>query len=224
MKAPRGHRFDWFGVPLRLLPGRAAFHERQSTLLVSDLHLGKPASFRAGGIPVPEGVTESDLDRLTGLVVENEARRVIVLGDLAHDRGVLDASTSDRLSAWLARHESVRMQVVPGNHDRRIQDLSVLGFEVLEERYHLDGLDLVHAPSEDECVPTLGGHIHPCVRISSFRGDSMRLPCFWFSGRTGILPAFGSFTGGHVMRHDSSACIFAAGPDEVVPLDSRAKT
>ena len=224
MSGIRGHRYEWFDVPLRLLPGRAAFHERPRTLLVSDLHLGKPASFRAGGIPVPEGVTGSDLDRLTDLIVEFHALRVIVLGDLAHDRGVLDPSTSDRLSVWLARHESVRMQVVPGNHDRRLQDLAVLGFEVLEERHHLDGLDLVHAPSENESVPTLGGHVHPCVRLSSFRGDSMRLPCFWFSGRTGILPAFGSFTGGHVMRNDVSTCIFAAGPDEVVPLDSTAKS
>ena len=27
------------------------------------------------------------------------------------------------------------------------------------------------------------------------RGDSVRLPCFWFGSRYGVLPAFGAFTG-----------------------------
>jgi uncharacterized protein len=38
-----------------LLPGRAAWMPATRTLLVADLHLGKAATFRHAGIPVPEG-------------------------------------------------------------------------------------------------------------------------------------------------------------------------
>ncbi|MDB4623671.1 helicase-related protein, partial [bacterium] len=36
-----------------------------NALLVADLHLGKSASFRAGGVPVPEGVDQTILENLT---------------------------------------------------------------------------------------------------------------------------------------------------------------
>jgi metallophosphoesterase superfamily enzyme len=48
-----------------LLPGRAAFLPASATLLVADLHLGKAATFRQAGIPVPEGSAQADLARLT---------------------------------------------------------------------------------------------------------------------------------------------------------------
>ena len=47
-----------------LLPGRAAVLPASATLLVADLHLGKAATFRKAGIPVPEGSAQRDLARL----------------------------------------------------------------------------------------------------------------------------------------------------------------
>ena len=218
MSGPTGHPFEWWGVPLQLLPERAVIHERAGALLLADLHLGKPASFRAGGIPVPEAVTDGDLDRLGALVSRTGVERLVVLGDLAHDRGALDPATIGRLRSWRDELRSVRMQLVPGNHDHRIDDLSTLGFEVLEECHHLEGLDLVHATTGSEHVPTLGGHVHPRIRIGRTRGERLRAPCFWFSNRTGVLPAFGSFTGGHVVEPGREDAVFAVGPDEVVPV------
>ena len=69
---------------VRLLPGRAALVAATRTLLVADLHLGKAATFRRAGIPVPEGSAGRDLDRLTRLVADTRATRVIVVGDLLH--------------------------------------------------------------------------------------------------------------------------------------------
>ena len=51
-----------------LLPGRAIFLPQSKTLIVADLHLGKSATFRKRGLPVPEGTTKSDLDRLAALL------------------------------------------------------------------------------------------------------------------------------------------------------------
>ena len=69
-----------------LLPGRAAFLPATRTLLVADVHLGKAATFRAAGMPVPEGSAQADLARLCGLVEQSAAARLIVLGDLFHAR------------------------------------------------------------------------------------------------------------------------------------------
>ena len=215
---PGALRFEWWGVELDLLPGYAVHHVAADALLVADLHLGKPASFRSGGIPVPEAVTRSDLERLSALVEACGPRRLVVLGDLAHDVAALDRATLDLLDEWRRECAEIRMQLVPGNHDRRLEDLERLGFEVLPERIHLSGLDLVHATCADERTPTLGGHVHPRIRLFERRGEGLRVPCFWFSGRAGILPAFGSFTGGHLVRPREEDVVFAAGPEEVVRL------
>jgi metallophosphoesterase superfamily enzyme len=43
---------------LRLLPQRALLDTASRSLMVADLHLGKAATFRAHGLPVPSGTTE----------------------------------------------------------------------------------------------------------------------------------------------------------------------
>lgn len=42
---------------------------------------------------------------------------------------------------------------------------------------------------------TLSGHLHPGITLSGKGRQRLRLPCFWFGAQTGILPAFGAFTG-----------------------------
>ena len=69
---------------VHLLPGRAAFLPATSTLLVADVHIGKAASFRRLGVPVPAGTTAANLVRLDGLLARWPVRRLVVLGDLLH--------------------------------------------------------------------------------------------------------------------------------------------
>jgi len=52
----------------------------------ADLHLGKAATFRRAGIPVPEGTSARDLARLATLVRDTGADRLLILGDLFHAR------------------------------------------------------------------------------------------------------------------------------------------
>ena len=65
-----------------LLPGRAAFLPKTSTVVCSDIHLGKAATFRHAGMPIPEGSAQHDLQRLTGIVQTCRARRLLITGDL----------------------------------------------------------------------------------------------------------------------------------------------
>ena len=47
------HRATLAGEAVELLPERALHWIRERTLFVADVHLGKAAAFRAGGVPVP---------------------------------------------------------------------------------------------------------------------------------------------------------------------------
>ena len=208
----------WHGTRLTLLPDRALFMPEVGTLLVADVHLGKNASFRDRGIPVPDAVTDGDLQRIDRLLETTRAGILIVLGDLVHDRSAMEPRTYDRVRAWRTRHPDLQVQLVPGNHDRHADGLDGLDIELLGHRHHHGGVDLVHATIESEQRPTLGGHVHPCVRLASARGDHLRTPCFWFEGNVGLLPAFGGFTGGHTMTMNPAVRAWAAGRKDVVSL------
>ena len=46
----------------------------------------------------------------------------------------------------------------------------------------------------------LAGHEHPAVVLRDVDGTRHRFPCFHAGARAMVLPAFGSFTGGHTVR------------------------
>ena len=100
----------------------------------------------------------------------------------------------------------MRLTLVRGNHDRRAGDPSEqFGIELVDEPYDAEGIVARHHPlASDECegqgATILAGHLHPCVRMSGAARDSVRLPCFVLQERQIVLPAFGAFTGGALVR------------------------
>jgi DNA ligase-associated metallophosphoesterase len=226
-----GVEFDWHGTRLSLLPDRAVWLPEHRTVLVADVHLGKPASFRAMGVPVPEAVTDRDLGRMSALLHATGACRLIVLGDLVHDQTAMLARTCDAARAWRHEWPGVEIDLIPGNHDRRATACERLGVRVLEPAIELGGLRLTHEPPPPgttpapPTAPTLCGHLHPVVSVGGHRNVArVRTPCFWFDGPVGILPAFGSFTGGLAMAMDPGQAVFAAGDRAVLPVTPEASS
>lgn len=218
---PGSAEIDWHGTRLVLLPDRAAWMADAGILLVADVHLGKPASFRSMGVPVPEAVTGRDLERLSALLRVTGAGRLIVLGDLVHDAAATLERTGDAVRAWRDAWSGVGVDLIPGNHDRRAHDCAGLGVRVLGPELEIGGLRLTHEPPEaDEQVgPTLCGHLHPVVSVGPSRTPGrVRSACFWFARGVGILPAFGSFTGGCAMAIEVGHAVFAAGDRVVIPV------
>ena len=62
----------------------AAYIPTSSSLVIADVHLGKSATFRARGIPVPEGSTFEDLDRINSLIALYNPNSLIIAGDFVH--------------------------------------------------------------------------------------------------------------------------------------------
>lgn len=218
----------WRGVRLVLLPDRAMLLPDVATLIVADVHLGKPASFRASGVPVPEGVTARDLGRLSGLIATTEAKRLIILGDLVHDGVAFEERTGKAVRDWRYSLSSVEVDLVPGNHDRKASSFESLGVREIATHAALEvagcRLELTHEPVREPRVPTLCGHVHPAVSVGARRSVSrVRSSCFWFDGDLGILPAFGSFTGGKSMGLRDGVAAFAAGERGVIPVTEAAR-
>jgi DNA ligase-associated metallophosphoesterase len=180
---------------LLLLPGRAAFWPRAATLLIADAHLGKAAAFRRAGIPVPRGTTDENLARLSALVRDCGAARIVFLGDLVHDAAARRAA-SHAFVRWRQAHCDLEILLVRGNHDRRAGDPArEWNVDVACEPFVEGGLALCHTPRHVPGSYAVAGHIHPGVRLSGRGRETIRLPCFWFTRGHAVLPAFGAFTG-----------------------------
>ena len=205
------------GERLVLLAERAAYWPARKTLFVADFHLGKAASFRAAGIPLPSGTTSENVERLGRAIDRTGARHVVFLGDFLHSAEGRAARTLERFGVWRAQRHSVALTVVRGNHDRKAGDPpGEWDVACIEEGEALGPFVLNHEPRPSAAGYALAGHIHPAVRLSGDGDDSLRFPCFWFGKRHGVLPAFGAFTGSAVVRPRPGDRVFVIAEEEVV--------
>jgi uncharacterized protein len=203
------------GTRLHLLPERAAYWPEGQCLLVADAHLGKAQSFRKLGVPVPGGTTEVNLQRLSGLIQRCGAKRLVFLGDLLHSVRSRSAALLHSVQRWREGHADVDMLLVRGNHDAHAGDPPPQwGLRCVDEPHALGPFALQHHPAAVPGAYALAGHVHPAVRLGSGI-DQLRLPCFAFSARQGLLPAFGEFTGSHVLRPAPGDALYVVAGDEV---------
>lgn len=143
---------------------------------------------------MPEMIGRNNLWNLSALVDRYEPQRCIFLGDLFHSHGNQEC---DDFADWRENYPKLELILVNGNHDILPQsEYDRFGLECHEE-FSVENFRLVHDIELSGVGDkyTLSGHIHPCVRLAGRAGNSMRLPCFWFAEKYGVLPAFGDFTG-----------------------------
>ena len=177
-----------------LYPQKAIFWKSQSSLLVSDLHLGKINHFRKAGIPVPSKANDHNLEVLIDLVRLCKPTRILCLGDLFHSH----YNAEWEVFGEVVQHFShISFELVQGNHD-------IMGtYQYVRKGIKVHGslaigkFLLTHHPLES--IPTgmynIAGHVHPGVSLRGRGRQAMTLPCFFFGERQALLPAFGKFTG-----------------------------
>ena len=208
------------GIGMELLPDRAIFLPGSRALIVADVHWGKSASFRAAALPIPPGTTSSDLRRLTAAITRTNPNRLIVLGDLMHARNWKAEKTLAVITAWRRRHAGLPITLVRGNHDIRAGDPAPdLEIECRDEPLTIGELHLCHRPGEHATGYTLAGHVHPCFTLHGPGRQRERLPCFLLGPKTGILPAFGSFTGMAPIVPTDGDQVFVVAGDAVVRVE-----
>ncbi len=219
------HQLLTHGLNLWLLPGRAVWWPQADMLFVADLHFGKASTFRRAGLPVPQGTTQDNLQRLAVLIEQTQARHLVFLGDLLHARSGADAALWRALAHWHALHADTAMTLVRGNHDLHAGDPpAALGIALVDEPWRpVPGAALAgcHHPQSVVGTLALAGHLHPTAQLFGSGRDRLRVPCFVLQGDQLILPAFGAFTGTAPTRWPADTRLFAVGGEQVHALPTR---
>ncbi|MBL8311815.1 MAG: ligase-associated DNA damage response endonuclease PdeM [Burkholderiales bacterium] len=194
---PGALAIDLGGERVICLAGRALWWPAARTLFVADVHLGKAASFRAAGVPLPAGHSAHDLARLQALVTANAATQLIILGDLVHTATSYTPSLTSAFRAFRATCPQLSVTLVRGNHDRHAgAPPAVWDIDVVSDGHELGPFNCCHEPTPGTASDRaqLAGHLHPAIRLQTTR-EGVTLPCFWLHAAGMVLPSFGSFTG-----------------------------
>jgi len=201
---------------LWMLPERALWWPQAITLFVADVHLGKAASFRALGQPVPAGTTDDNLQRLSQLIDSTGAARLVVLGDLLHARTAQRPALIAAVQQWRERHATLDCLLIRGNHDAHAGDPPPsLRIQVLTEPHRFGPFAACHHPLSVPDVFVLAGHVHPALNLRGRANERQRLPCFALADGLLVLPAFGAFTGTTTQGVPVGAARFAIGGGRV---------
>lgn len=199
-----------------LHPLKAIYWVEEKTLLLADFHLGKASHFRKNGIPVPQQVTYSNYAKFNRLLKAFPMKHVIFLGDLFHS----DHNEEwEKFGALIRGYKQHNFSLISGNHDIMAKrEYDKFNIAVFEEPYTLGPFLLSHHPMDE--IPAdyynLAGHVHPGIRLRGKARQSLRLPCFYFSDHSGLLPAFGKFTGLAIIRPKKTDQVFAPVSDREV--------
>lgn len=200
--------FSLLDQTLFLLPQKAIFWQQEGILLIADIHLGKINHFRKAGIAVPQAAAASDYTALEEILAQLPVKEVVFLGDLFHSES---NQACHEFTQWLNKFPHIRFTLVKGNHDI----LPVSFYEAANIALHIDifikpPFILSHILLTEKSVYyNLAGHLHPAVKLFGRGKQVITLPCYYFGERSGILPAFGSFTGKAIIDPEPESWVFA---------------
>jgi len=209
--------YELVGERLELLPEKAIYWEAERMLIVADLHFGKVTHFRKSGIAIPMEAAEDGIIRLETLINEYQADRLMILGDLFHSE--LNHEWDDFLELCF-RNQQTQFELVIGNHDILKPELYERSPMVIHhESYSIGPFLFSHDEMDGQGQYNMHGHIHPGVKLYGRAKQSLRMPCYLFGPQRGVLPAFGTFTGLHILKRSISDDVFIIAADVVMKLE-----
>jgi len=184
------------GEEVILLADKAAFFPKHSTLIISDIHLGKSTHFRKAGIPLSAGAYHTDLKRMEELIKQTSPQTVVFLGDLFHSYHNVEW---ELFSQWLANYRNIEFILVEGNHDVLPVDIYERAGVVVKKFHRLNTIVLSHEPLKNNSGYNIYGHIHPGIKLYGKAYQSVKIACFHIGKNSMIMPAFGGLTGMYMM-------------------------
>ncbi len=179
------------GETLQLLPEQALWWDREYTVFLSDLHLGRVRrKQREDQGKLLESI-EEPLRRLGDVLDRLPARRVVILGDLVHAPvGYVDLVVSS-VATWRRAFARLEILLIRGNHEDRAGDPpATWHMQVESPPFRLGPFDLRHLPDHAATGQVLAGHLHPACRLP---GENKRYPCLVVEAGQLVFPAFGRF-------------------------------
>lgn len=203
-----------------LLPERAIIWQNTNTLILTDIHLGKSGHFRKSGIAAPQYINETNLVKMDHLIESYAPHRVLILGDLFHS----DANREWlRFEEWRISHRNVEFILITGNHDTLHHSFYQSAYIRVYAEFEEQGFHFIHhvkGQAVNENRFTFSGHIHPGILLRGKGRQSLRLPCFYQSSSGMIVPAFGKFTGMHILKAADAEQIYPIADQTVFQLQT----
>lgn len=205
------------GEDLILSKDRAIYWAAKKMMIISDLHLGKSATFRKAGIQVPATIGDTDLQKLSELIAEYAPEVLLVTGDMFHHQ---INSDTDKFKDWRAAYPLLKIILIKGNHDvLKESDYAGLFIEIHAKEFLLFPFRFIHdQPQEFDDYYNITGHIHPGITVYGKSRQKLRLPCFYFGKTCAILPAFSQFTGLSKVKTEEGDQFYAITPSSVIPV------
>jgi DNA ligase-associated metallophosphoesterase len=206
--------FNCRGQRLWLSPERAVFWEDQKVLILSDSHFGKTGHFRKSGIALPQSIFLEDLQRFFNLIRYYQPEQLIVVGDLFHSRSNKEHLLFEK---WKKDFQQLRFILVKGNHDILNLDwYEEVGIEVFDDgpllvppfAFMHDYMQIEDFHHQQD-VYFFTGHLHPGISIKGRSRQQLSFPCFYFSERYAVLPAFSKFSGLSLIKKKKAENVFA---------------
>ena len=195
-----------------VLDGRLAlFHNRQRWLAVADLHFGYEISQRAAGRLLPLWGMKSVEERLDELLAHYRPARLVVLGDLVHDRSAASEARAlvDRLRS------ACEVILLAGNHDRQLGRALEFRSEWQSDGFHFHhGHCAAETPGRIQII----GHNHPAGTIRDGAGLRLKLPAFVQQDGCWIMPAFSPWAAGAAWQPDAGSRMWLCTPARILRL------
>jgi DNA ligase-associated metallophosphoesterase len=179
-----------------LHPSGALFWPNEELLVISDVHLGKITHFRKHGMPIPNDAVVENFEKIDEVIDYFNPAELIFLGDLFHSSF---NNEFDQFKIWV-ENQCIPVRLVKGNHEV-LEDSTYESFGIeVESHITFDTFRLQHHPEEDDSsIPVICGHIHPAYLLKGKARDQIKLKCFHATDIQLTLPAFGVFTGSHLI-------------------------
>lgn len=205
-----------------LSPDRVMYWEEEKSLIIADLHFGKTGHFRKSGIAIPQNIYKEDLQRLVSAVQNFKPQQLIITGDLFHSKANKEL---DLFLKWRNDLSSLKIHLVKGNHDILPDEwYEKAGFEVHQQKWEFQDFCFMHDPcdpdqrSKQTMTYSFTGHIHPAISLRGSARQSLRFPCFYFKKNYSILPAFGKFTGTHLITPEEGESAYAIAGNRIIQV------
>lgn len=186
---------------LWLLKEKFIWWPATSSLIVSDLHLGKGISFIHQNLYLPPYDIQETLNKLKFFIDKFQSQKVICLGDSFHRPDSylgFDQKERDFLNSIII--SVPEWCWIYGNHDHVLPpDLKGKKLPFIKEKT----IEFHHAVSHTtEKTAAIIGHYHPKYTLN-FKKTMVRKPCYAWNKNILIMPSFGSYTGGLDIYHSS---------------------
>ena len=200
---------------------RCLYWEDQNALILADMHLGKAGHFRSKGVSVPQKAGVADLQRLIAQLFLFKADRVIIVGYFTHSVYNKELSLFNK---WRHDFPLFQFDLIRGNHDILEDHWYVeTQIQIHKKELRIDNFCFRHEFMEDDPLKdtrdsafVFSGHVHPAIRMSGKGRQTISLPCFYFTEKHCILPAFSKFTGMYKVQPKQGDIVYAITDNEII--------